>query len=249
MEQRPLAVVTGAGSGIGAATARRLAAEGFEVICAARRSDRIEAVAAEIGGRAVVCDITSPASVDGLANAVGDRLAVLVNNAGGALRQEPLEVADLDAWQTMYQTNVLGAARVTQALLPALVAAQGTVVFVTSTAAEAPYEGGAGYNAAKSAERAMVGALRLELFDQPVRVTEIAPGMVHTEEFSLVRFDGDRAKADAVYAGVPDPLVAEDVADAIGWMVTRPPHVNIDRLTIRPRAQAANHKVFRGSYS
>lgn len=249
MEQRPLAVVTGAGSGIGAATARRLAAEGFEVVCAARRSDRIEAVAAEIGGRAVVCDITSPASVDGLANAVGDRLAVLVNNAGGALRQEPLEVADLDAWQTMYQTNVLGAARVTQALLPALVAAQGTVVFVTSTAAEAPYEGGAGYNAAKSAERAMVGALRLELFDQPVRVTEIAPGMVHTEEFSLVRFDGDQAKADAVYAGVPDPLVAEDVADAIGWMVTRPPHVNIDRLTIRPRAQAANHKVFRGSYS
>jgi NADP-dependent 3-hydroxy acid dehydrogenase YdfG len=242
-------VVTGAGSGIGAATARRLAAEGFEVVCAARRTDRIEAVAAEVGGRAVACDITSPDSVAELAAAVGDRLDVLVNNAGGALRQEPLAVADLSAWQTMYDTNVVGTARVTQALLPALVNAHGVIVFVTSTAAEAPYEGGAGYNAAKSAERAMVGALRLELFDQPVRVTEIAPGMVHTEEFSLVRFGGDRERADAVYAGVPDPLAAEDVADAIGWMATRPEHVNIDRLTIRPRAQAANHKVFRGSYS
>jgi len=248
MSERRLAVVTGAGSGIGAATARRLAAEGFEVVCAARRSDRIEAVAAEIGGRAVACDITSADSVAALAAEVGDRLDVLVNNAGGALRQEPLAVADLSAWQTMYDTNVVGAARVTQAMLPALTRAHGVIVFVTSTAAEAPYEGGAGYNAAKSAERAMVGALRLELFDQPVRVTEIAPGMVRTEEFSLVRFGGDRAKADAVYAGVPDPLVAEDVADAIGWMATRPEHVNIDRLTIRPRAQAANHKVFRGSY-
>jgi NADP-dependent 3-hydroxy acid dehydrogenase YdfG len=247
MNDRRLAVVTGAGSGIGAATARRLGAEGFEVICAARRADRIEAVAAEIDGRAVVCDVTSPAEVARLAAAVGDRLAVLVNNAGGALRQEPLAVADLDAWEAMYRANVLGAARVTQALLPALVADQGIIVFVTSTAADASYEGGGGYNAAKAAERAMVGALRLELFDQPVRVTEIAPGMVRTDEFSLVRFEGDRAKADAVYAGVPDPLVAEDVADAIGWMATRPPHVNIDRLTIRPRAQAANHKVYRVS--
>ncbi len=247
MTQRRLAVVTGAGSGIGAATARRLAEEGFEVICTGRRSERITAVAQEIGGRAVVCDVTSPRQVAALASQVGDRLAVLVNNAGGALRQEPLAVADLDAWETMYQTNVLGAARVTQALLPALVAEQGIVVFVTSTAADAAYEGGGGYNAAKSAERAMVGALRLELFDQPVRVTEIAPGMVRTDEFSLVRFEGDQARADAVYAGVPAPLVAEDIADAIGWMVTRPVHVNIDRLTIRPRAQAANHKVYRES--
>ncbi len=247
MSARPVAVVTGAGSGIGAATARRLAAEGFEVLCAARRADRIKAVAAEIDGRAVVCDVTSPDSVAALAEAAGDRVAVLVNNAGGAVGQEPLAVADLAAWETMYRTNVLGAARVTQALLPALVAAEGIVVFVTSTAADASYEGGAGYNAAKAAERAMVGALRLELVDRPVRVTEIAPGMVHTEEFSLVRFGGDQAKADAVYAGVPDPLVAEDVADAIGWMATRPAHVNIDRLTIRPRAQAANHKVFRVS--
>lgn len=245
MEQRRLAVVTGASSGIGAATARRLAAEGFEVICAARRTNRIEALAAEIAGRAVACDVTSAEDVDRLAQAVGPRLDVLVNNAGGAQRLEPVAVADLEAWQTMYDVNVLGTARVTQALLPALITGEGVIVFVTSTAADASYEGGAGYNAAKSGERALVGALRLELYDQPVRITEIAPGMVRTEEFSLVRFDGDRAKADAVYAGVPDPLVADDVADAITWMATRPGHVNVDRLTIRPRAQAAQHKVHR----
>ncbi len=245
MEQRPLAVVTGASSGIGAATARRLAAEGFEVICAARRVERIEALAAEIDGRALACDVTRAQDVQRLADAVGDRLAVLVNNAGGALRLEPVASADLDAWQAMFDVNVLGTARVTQALLPALVAARGIIVFVTSTAADAAYEGGAGYNAAKSGERSLVEALRLELFDQPVRITEIAPGMVRTEEFSLVRFDGDRARADAVYAGVPEPLVADDIADAITWMATRPSHVNIDRLTIRPRAQAAQHKVHR----
>ena len=245
MEQRPLAVVTGASSGIGAATARRLAAEGFEVICAARRVERIEALAAEIDGRALACDVTSAQDVQRLADAVGDRLAVLVNNAGGALRLEPVASADLDAWQAMFDVNVLGTARVTQALLPALIAARGIIVFVTSTAADAAYEGGAGYNAAKSGERSLVEALRLELFDQPVRITEIAPGMVRTEEFSLVRFDGDRARADAVYAGVPEPLVADDIADAITWMATRPSHVNIDRLTIRPRAQAAQHKVHR----
>jgi NADP-dependent 3-hydroxy acid dehydrogenase YdfG len=245
MEQRRLAVVTGASSGIGAATARRLAAEGFEVICAARRTDRVEALAAEIGGRAIGCDVTSPDDVARLAEATGERLAVLVNNAGGALRLEPVATADLASWQTMYDVNVLGTARVTQALLPALIADQGVIVFVTSMAADAPYEGGAGYNAAKSGERAMVGALRLELYDQPVRITEIAPGMVHTEEFSLVRFGGDQAKADAVYVGVPEPLVADDIADAIAWMATRPPHVNIDRMLIRPRAQAAPHKVHR----
>ena len=141
--------------------------------------------------------------------------------------------------------NVLGSARVTKALLPGLIKGQGTVVFVTSTAAESVYEGGAGYCGVKSAQRALAGSLRLELFDQPVRVCEIAPGMVHTEEFSLTRFGGDQARADAVYAGVPDPLVADDIADAIGWMATRPAHVNVDRLVIRPRAQAANHKVFR----
>lgn len=249
MSERGAAVVTGASSGIGAATARALAAVGFEVVCAARRTERIEALAAEIGGRAVACDVTDQAQVDALAAIVGGRLDVLVNNAGGALGQEPVAQADTDAWQRMYAVNVLGTERVTRALLPAVIAARGAIVFVTSTAAEAAYEGGAGYCGAKAAERMLAGALRLELFDQPVRVTEISPGMVHTEEFSLTRFGGDQARADGVYAGVPDPLAAEDVAEAICWMATRPAHVNIDRLVIRPVAQAANHKVFRGSYA
>lgn len=246
MTEQPIALVTGASGGIGAATARALAAQGFRVFCAARRFDRVHDLAADIDGVAVGCDITDADEVALLAEAVGPRLDLLVNNAGGAVGQEPVAEADLDAWATMYQTNVLGTGRVTKALLPALLAAQGTVVFITSTAAESAYEGGAGYNAAKAGERMLAGALRLELCGQPVRVCEIAPGMVHTEEFSLTRFHGDQAKADAVYDGVPDPLVADDVADAIAWMATRPAHVNIDRLVIRPRAQAANHKVFRG---
>lgn len=237
--------MTGASSGIGAATAKALAATGYSVICAARRTDRLEALADEIGGVAIECDVTRDADVARLAEQVGDTLGLLVNNAGGAVGQKPVTDAEIDAWQTMYDVNVLGTARVTKALLPALLAGTGTVVFVTSTAAEAPYEGGAGYCGVKSAERALAGSLRLELFDQPVRVCEISPGMVHTEEFSLTRFGGDQAKADAVYAGVPGPLVAEDIADAITWMATRPAHVNVDRLVIRPRAQAANHKVYR----
>lgn len=239
------AVVTGASSGIGAATARSLAAAGYRVICAARRADRIEALADEIGGVAVPCDVTDAGDVERLAERVGGRLDLLVNNAGGALGQQPVAQAEIDAWQRMYEVNVLGAARVTRALLPALDAGAGTVIFVTSTAAEAAYEGGAGYCGVKSAERALAGSLRLELFDRPVRVCEISPGMVHTPEFSLTRFDGDQARADAVYAGVPGPLVAEDIADAICWMATRPAHVNVDRMVVRPRAQAANHKVFR----
>jgi len=242
-------VVTGASSGIGAATARLLAAQGFEVVCAARRLDRIRALADEIGGRALACDVTVEADVAALSEAVGTTLEVLVNNAGGAFGQEPVASADTDAWQRMYAVNVIGTERVTRALLPALVEARGAIVFVTSVAADGPYEGGAGYCGAKAAERMIAGTLRLELFDQPVRVTEICPGMVHTEEFSLTRFGGDQAKADAIYAGVPDPLVAEDVAEAIVWMATRPRHVNIDRLTIRPVAQPAQHKVFRGTYS
>lgn len=238
-------MVTGASSGIGEATARSLAAAGYRVICAARRAGRIGALADEIGGVAVPCDVTDQADVDALAAVAGDRVDLLVNNAGGALGQNPVAEAEIDAWRRMYDVNVLGAGRVTRALLPALVAAEGTVVFVTSTAAEAPYEGGAGYCGVKAAERSLAGSLRLELYDRPVRVCEISPGMVRTDEFSLTRFGGDRARADAVYAGVPDPLLAEDVAEAICWMVTRPAHVNIDRLVIRPRAQAANHKVFR----
>lgn len=241
----PVAVVTGASSGIGAATARALAASGYAVVCAARRHDRIEALASDIGGRAAVCDVTDQASVDALAAAVGSRCALLVNNAGGAIGLEPLAEADFDAWTTMYASNVLGSARVTKALLPALAAAEGQVVFITSTAAEASYEGGAGYCAAKSAERAVVGALRLELAGQPVRVCEISPGLVHTEEFSLTRFHGDQGRADAVYAGVPGPLLADDIADIVCFAASRPPHVNIDRLVVRPLAQAANHKLVR----
>lgn len=239
------AVVTGASSGIGAATARALAAQGYRVFCAARRFDRVHDLAAEIDGVAVSCDITDADEVAMLAEAVGERLDLLVNNAGGAVGVEPVADADFDAWVTMFETNVLGTGRVTKALLPALRAAEGTVVFVTSSAAEAAYEGGAGYNAAKAGERMLAGALRLELCGEPVRVCEVAPGLVHTEEFSLVRFHGDQPRADAVYAGVPDPLTAADVAEVIAWVASRPPHVNIDRVLVRPRAQAANHKLFR----
>ncbi|MGD7788628.1 SDR family NAD(P)-dependent oxidoreductase [Propionibacteriaceae bacterium Y1700] len=243
----PIAVVTGASSGIGAATARRLAADGFTVVLAARRADRITALADELGGTAVTCDVTSAEDVATLAAAVGPRVDVLINNAGGALGQEPLAEADFDAWQTMYASNVLGAAAVTKALLPAVREAEGSILFVTSTAAETSYEGGAGYCAAKSAERAMIGSLRLELVAEPIRVCEIAPGMVQTEEFSLTRFGGDTERAAAVYAGVDEPLIAEDVAECLAWVASRPPHVNIDRLVVRPRAQAANHKVHRTS--
>ncbi len=191
--------------------------------------------------------MTSPVDDDvaRLAAAVGGTLDVLVNNAGGALGLEPVSDADLGAWSAMIQTNLIGTTRVTKALLPALVAAEGVIVFVTSTAADAGYEGGAGYCAAKAGERAVVESLRLELYDVPVRITEICPGMVRTEGFSLTRFGGDEDRAAAVYRGVAEPLTAEDVADAITWMATRPAHVNIDRMTIRPRAQAAQHKVYR----
>jgi NADP-dependent 3-hydroxy acid dehydrogenase YdfG len=242
---RPLAVVTGASSGIGEASARALAAGGFFVVCAARREDRIEALAQEIGGQAVACDVTDPASVTALAEAVGPSCALLVNNAGLAVGMEPVAEADLDAWQTMYATNVLGAVSVTKALLPSLVAAEGQIIFITSTAADTAYEGGAGYCGAKAAERAVAGAMRLELFDQPVRIAEISPGMVRTDEFSLNRFGGDTSRVDKVYAGVAAPLVASDIADCVAWVASRPAHVNIDRMTVRPRAQAAQHKVHR----
>jgi NADP-dependent 3-hydroxy acid dehydrogenase YdfG len=240
------AVVTGASSGIGAATARHLAREGFHVFCAARRRARIEDLAADIGGTAVECDVTSEPSVAALAEAVGDRLDVLVNNAGGAFGASPVSAAVSDEWRRMYEVNVIGLMQVTRALLPALVASgAGAIVNVGSTAGRIAYEGGAGYTAAKHGTQVVTETLRLELWDQPVRVMEIAPGMVRTDEFALVRFDGDQEKADAVYAGVAEPLTADDIADAITWMVTRPPHVNVDEVVIRPRAQAAQHKVHR----
>ena len=238
--------MTGASSGIGAATARHLAAEGFHVFCAARRLDRVDALADEIGGTAVRCDVTSTEDVAALAEAVGPRLDVLVNNAGGAFGASPVTSADPDDWRRMYEVNVIGLMQVTKALVPALIASgAGVILNVGSTAGRIAYEGGAGYTAAKHGTQVVSETLRLELWDQPVRVCEIAPGMVRTDEFALVRFDGDQAKADAVYDGVAEPLTADDVADAITWMVTRPAHVNVDELVIRPRAQAAQHKVHR----
>jgi NADP-dependent 3-hydroxy acid dehydrogenase YdfG len=249
MADSAIAVVTGASSGIGAATARALAKDGFTVVCAARRTDRIDALAAEIGGRAVACDVTSEESVAGLAGVVGELggLDVLVNNAGGALGSEPVERATLEDWRQMYEVNVLGLVRVTKALLPALRASgHGLVVNVGSTAGRIAYEGGAGYTAAKHGTQVVTETLRLELNGEPIRVTEVAPGMVHTEEFSLVRFGGDQAKADAVYADVDSPLVADDVAEAIRWVASLPRHVNVDELVLRPVAQAAQHKLHRG---
>ncbi|MFV2099692.1 SDR family NAD(P)-dependent oxidoreductase [Micromonospora sp. LOL_024] len=251
-----VAVVTGASSGIGAATARRLAAENFHVLAAARRTDRLTDLVAEItaaGGAAtaVACDVTSDESVASLALAAQRApgpVALLVNNAGGARGLDPVESGAVDDWQWMYDVNVLGTLRVTQALLPALESSgAGTIVVVSSTAGFTVYEGGGGYAAAKHAQTAVAGTLRLELCGRPVRVIEVDPGMVRTDEFSLVRFQGDANRADAVYAGVAEPLVAEDVADCIAWCATRPQHVNVDRLVVRPLAQAAQHKVHRTS--
>lgn len=230
------AVVTGASSGIGAATARQLAEAGYDVVIGARRLDRLEELAAQIGARAHVLDVTDQASVDAFASAVGP-CAVVVNNAGGALGVDPVATADLSLWQTMYDTNVLGVVRMTQALLPALVeSGDGHVVIVGSIAGVEAYPGGGGYNAAKFGIHAVRDVLRRELVGQPVRVTEIAPGLVETE-FSLVRFHGDKDKAVAVYNGMT-PLTAEDVAETILWCLARPSHVNVDHLLLLPRDQA-----------
>lgn len=240
--------MTGASSGIGAATARALAKEGYRVVCAARRTERIEALAADIGGVAVGCDVTSPDDVQTLAEAVGSTLDVLVNNAGGAFGSDTVAEGKAEDWRAMYDVNVIGTLNVTQALLPALLASgDGVVINMGSTAGRVAYEGGGGYTAAKHGVAVLTETLRLELVGQPVRITEIAPGMVKTDEFGLVRFDGDAARRDAVYAGVPDPLTADDIADTVTWVATRPSHVNIDLLVVRPRAQAAQHKVYRES--
>ncbi|UKY51089.1 SDR family NAD(P)-dependent oxidoreductase [Streptomyces inhibens] len=243
------AVVTGASSGIGAATARALAAAGYHVVLTARRKDRVEALAAELPhAEAYALDVTDRAAVDAFAASL-DRypsIDVLVNNAGGALGAEPVATGDPADWRAMYEVNVLGVLHMTQALLPALTASgDGTVVVLSSTAGHGTYEGGGGYVAAKHGAHVIAETLRLELCGEPVRVIEVAPGMVKTDEFATTRFRGDTAKAAKVYEGVDQPLSAEDVADTITWAITRPAHVNIDLLVVRPRAQASNSKVHR----
>jgi NADP-dependent 3-hydroxy acid dehydrogenase YdfG len=239
------AVVTGASSGIGAATALLLAEQGWAVVAAARRLDRLAALAAQHEGiSAQELDVTDAASVAALASAV-PACDLLVANAGGALDLAPLGDADVDTWARTYDVNVLGLVRTVQALLPALRAAKGHVVLTGSTAGHWVYEGGGGYVAAKHAVAALRETLRLEEVANGLRVSEVAPGMVHTEEFSLNRFDGDQARADAVYEGVR-PLVAQDVAEVIAWVASRPAHVNVDLVQVTPQQQAAVHKVVRG---
>lgn len=239
-----VAVVTGASSGIGAATAKQFAAEGFRVVLGARREDKLEAVAEEIraaGGEATVykVDVTSDEDVAALAKAE-PRVDALVNNAGGAWGMESVEGAVEEKWRWMYDVNVLGTLRVTRALLPALKTTSGIVLTVGSIAGRQVYTGGAGYNAAKHAERALVEVLRQEVAADGVRVTEIDPGRVHTD-FSLVRFDGDETKAAAVYDGV-ESLTADDIADIIVFAATRPNHVNIDFLQVTPIDQVGGAK-------
>jgi NADP-dependent 3-hydroxy acid dehydrogenase YdfG len=243
---RGIAVVTGASSGIGAATARRLAEEGYDVIAAARRRDRLDELAATHDHiRAVELDVTSAESVASLAAEAQD-IAVLVNNAGGAIGTETVERADPADWQQMFDTNVLGVLRVTQVLLPALERGSGGHIVITgSIAGHVVYEGGGGYTTAKHGAAVIGETLRLELNGRPIRITEIAPGMVQTDGFALTRMRGDAAAADKVYEGVPNPLTAEDIADCIAFAVTRPAHVNIDLLVVKPLAQAAPHKIVR----
>ncbi|MFG2503257.1 SDR family NAD(P)-dependent oxidoreductase [Streptomyces sp. NPDC048441] len=244
------AVITGSSSGIGAATARRLAAQGYRVVLTGRRKDRLDALAEELTGQghealAHPFDVTDRAQAEAFAAAVG-AVDVLVNNAGGAIGTETVAEGDPADWAAMFEVNVLGVLNVTQALLPALTASgDGTVVVLSSTAGHSTYEGGGGYAAAKHGAHALAATLRLELCGKPVRVVEIAPGLVRTEEFALNRFRGDERKAAQVYEGVAEPLTAVDIADTVAWAVTRPAHVNVDLLVVRPRAQAAQHKIHR----
>ena len=235
MSAVPTAVVTGASSGIGAATAHALAGAGFHVVLGARRLDRCEKIAAEIGGTALPLDVTDQESVAEFAAAVPEA-RVLINNAGGAKGMSPVAEADEDDWRWMFETNVMGTLRVTKALLPTLIASgDGHIVTITSIAALGPYDNGAGYTGAKHAQAMLHRTLRAELLGQPVRLTEILPGLVETE-FSLVRFDGDTEKAAAPYRGLT-PLTGEDVADVIAFACTRPSNVNLDQIVIKPRAQ------------
>ena len=243
MSGKKLAVVTGASAGIGAATAVALSQAGFEVLMGARRIDRLQAVAEPIGARFQQLDVTDPASVATFVDPI-DKLDLLVNNAGGALGVDRIEGASDERWRIMWEVNFLGLARMTRSLLPALLASgEGHIVNIGSIAGFETYPGGAGYTGAKHAVRALTKTLRLELVGKPIRVTEICPGLVETE-FAMVRFDQDAEKAAAVYKGMT-PLVSEDVADCITWAATRPPHVNIDEIVVRPRDQATATVVHR----
>jgi NADP-dependent 3-hydroxy acid dehydrogenase YdfG len=246
-------VVTGASSGIGAAAVRLFREHGWHVVAVARRADRLEALAVETGCEPFPADLTDQASIDALAEHLGaDPVHAVVNNAGGAYGLASIEQGDVADWRYMFEINVIATKQVTAALLPLLrrtVAAEGgsaDIVSITSIAGHLAYEGGGGYNAAKFAEHALMAVLRQELAGEPIRVVEIAPGLVHTEEFSLTRFGGDQVRADAVYEGVENPLVAEDVAEAIVHAVELPSHVNLDLLTIKPVAQAKAQIATRG---
>ena len=248
MSSIKVAVVTGASSGIGAATVKALAADGFSVIATARRKDRLEALASEISNVIIFpADLTVDADVAALAKFAADKkVELLVNCAGGAFDAASITDGNPDIWRKSYEVNVIATLQITQALLPSMISnRKGQVVFVTSTAGHRAYENGGSYVAAKFAERSLAHTLRLELNGLPIRVTEIAPGMVKTDEFALNRFAGDAAKAAKVYEGVEAPLTAEDVAESIRWSVSLPEHFNVDSMVIRPVAQAANHKVHR----
>ncbi|MHA7276768.1 SDR family oxidoreductase [Arthrobacter sp. HLT1-21] len=242
------AVVTGASTGIGQATVRLLAAQGWRVFAVARRADRLEELAAETGAIAVPTDITEDDDVERLLAVVADAGGAdsLINIAGGARGADRMVEAKTADWDWMYQANVVGTMKMTRAFLPMLrdQAEGGTVLNLTSTAGMVSYEGGAGYNAAKAAQRAMTQALRLEEAEHGVRVVEVLPGMVHTEEFSLNRL-GSADAASKVYDGVEKPLTSEDVAGIVAYAVTVPHHVNLDEIVVRPLAQAAAHKVIR----
>ncbi|MCZ4300597.1 SDR family oxidoreductase [Microbacterium oxydans] len=247
------AVVTGASSGIGAATVRALRSRGWDVVGVARRKDRLSALAAETGASVIACDLTDPAAVDALVSTLAESGPVhaLVQVAGGARGTDRIEDASVEDWQWMFDANVLATQRLVAGLLPLLRRAadadgHADTVFVTSTAAQSAYAGGAGYNAAKAAEGMLVKVLRQELNGEPIRVVEVAPGMVHTEEFTLNRLGGDAVAAEAVYAGVDAPLLAEDVADVIAYALEAPGHVNLDLVTMRPVAQSAQHLLARG---
>jgi len=240
---RPTAVVTGASSGIGAATARALGAAGFHVVLGARRVERCEEIAKEIDGTALPLDVTDAESVRAFVDAVHDA-KTLVNNAGGAKGLEKVEEADEENWRWMWETNVMGTLRLTKGFLPKLRdSGDGHVITVTSIAALEPYDNGAGYTGAKHAQAMLHRTLRGELLGQPIRVTEILPGMVETD-FSRVRFDGDEERAAKVYQGIT-PLSADDVADVISFAATRPSHVNLDSIVLKPRAQASGSRAHR----